>query len=236
MENTNIGADLGRIVYFAVIPILNSESIAFPYSVGFLLNTSPSFLYFTGFLIVLFLWYEILGGSCGSLSLIWPRAELYHNESNRFDFSLQRLTMPLLVLNTCMYVYLCVMYMIDFAVNWPWGSGAHFSIAFHSQFARGGCLFEPSFDCVASSDVYNCNHPVCSVLTAGGTGLHTRIIPSPTKPSYSETAILYLIEVMYLSVFVGFVLYGTPLMLRLSCERISISVIVCGIHSVVSLQ
>jgi hypothetical protein len=41
---------------------------------------------------------------------------------------------------------------------------------------------------------------------------------------------------MYLSVFVGFVLYGTPLMLRLSCERISISVIVCGIHSLVSLQ
>lgn len=53
------------------------------------------------------------------------RAELYHNESNRFDFSLQRLTAPLLVINTAMYIYLSVMYLLDFTLDAPWGSGAY---------------------------------------------------------------------------------------------------------------
>lgn len=46
----------GRICFFALIPILNAEHIDYPYAFSFLLNTSPSFLFFTGFLIVLFLW------------------------------------------------------------------------------------------------------------------------------------------------------------------------------------
>lgn len=52
------------------------------------------------------------------------RAELYHNESNRFDFTLQRLTAPLLIINGTMYFYLAVMYMTDFVASSPWGSGA----------------------------------------------------------------------------------------------------------------
>lgn len=40
------------------------------------------------------------------------------------------------------------------------------------------------------------------------TGIHKNAYPTPTKVSYSETAVLYLIEVMFVSVFVGFVLYG----------------------------
>ena len=48
----------GRIAYFALMPILDSEHINYPYPLNFFLNTVPSFFFFTGFLIVLFLWYE----------------------------------------------------------------------------------------------------------------------------------------------------------------------------------
>lgn len=48
-------------------------------------------------------------------------------------------------------------------------------------------------------------HRLTSLLCAG---IHKNAYPTPTKVSYSETAVLYLIEVMFVSVFVGFVLYG----------------------------
>ena len=73
------------------------------------------------------------------------RAELYHNESNRFDFSLQRLTAPLLVINTLMYIYLSVMYMIDFAINAPWGSGTSPSYRYPFTAEPFACLAEILF-------------------------------------------------------------------------------------------
>lgn len=46
-------------MYFALLPVLDKSSISYPYPVNFFLNTVPSFLFFTGFLIVLFLWYAL---------------------------------------------------------------------------------------------------------------------------------------------------------------------------------
>ena len=83
---------LGRIVYFALLPVLDKSSISYPYPVNFFLNTVPSFLFFTGFLIVLFLWYAfcsaalrlLLIGACISRSLLddigFPA--IYHSTTN----------------------------------------------------------------------------------------------------------------------------------------------------------
>ena len=77
--------------------------------VNILLNSLPSFFFFSNYLIILFLWYHKL-----AIIVSLCRAEIYHNAHDSQHVGIEKLRPVFLTITFTMYAAASILYMLDF--------------------------------------------------------------------------------------------------------------------------
>jgi len=91
-----------RATFFLLQPFIMEHVLNLQNQVNMVLNTFPSFLFFTNYLIILFLW-----------------AEIYHYASEASHVGIEKLKPIFLVITLSMYSVVAVLYSLDFILYPP---------------------------------------------------------------------------------------------------------------------